>query len=91
MLLTYCTYLLLWTAKEVMELVGSTQSVFTDMVAELGLSAALGPETEYTLLAPVNTAFTGGWGPCLSVCLSVCLSTRLLTRLAICLSVCLSA
>ncbi|CAL8265532.1 unnamed protein product [Merluccius merluccius] len=46
------------SAKEVMELVGDTQSTFTDMVAELGLSAALGPETEYTLLAPVNAAFT---------------------------------
>ncbi|KAG7269982.1 hypothetical protein CRUP_021837 [Coryphaenoides rupestris] len=46
------------SAKEVMELVGSTQSTFTDMVAELGLSSALGPETEYTLLAPVNAAFT---------------------------------
>ncbi|CAL8280988.1 unnamed protein product [Arctogadus glacialis] len=46
------------SAKEVMELVGENQSTFSDMVAELGLSAALGPETEYTLLAPVNTVFT---------------------------------
>ncbi|XP_056451121.1 periostin-like isoform X2 [Gadus chalcogrammus] len=41
-----------------MELVGENQSTFSDMVAELGLSAALGPGTEYTLLAPVNTVFT---------------------------------
>ncbi|CAL8363322.1 unnamed protein product [Lota lota] len=46
------------SAKEVMELVGDNQSTFSDMVTELGLSAALGPETEYTLLAPVNTVFT---------------------------------
>ncbi|KAM6983988.1 periostin-like isoform 2-T2 [Tautogolabrus adspersus] len=46
------------SAKEVMELVGETQSTFSDMVSELGLAAALGPKTEYTLLAPVNTAFT---------------------------------
>uniref|UniRef100_A0A8C4ZH43 Periostin n=1 Tax=Gadus morhua TaxID=8049 RepID=A0A8C4ZH43_GADMO len=46
------------SAKEVMELVGENQSTFSDMVAELGLSAALGPGTEYTLLAPVNTVFT---------------------------------
>ncbi|XP_020505784.2 periostin isoform X2 [Labrus bergylta] len=46
------------SAKEVMELVGETQSTFSDMVSELGLAAALGPKREYTLLAPVNTAFT---------------------------------
>ncbi|KAM4620973.1 periostin-like isoform 2-T2 [Polymixia lowei] len=46
------------SAKEVMELVGESQSMFSDMVSELGLSAAMGPETEYTLLAPLNTAFT---------------------------------
>uniref|UniRef100_UPI0037E72799 periostin-like isoform X1 n=1 Tax=Semicossyphus pulcher TaxID=241346 RepID=UPI0037E72799 len=46
------------SAKEVMELVGETQSTFSEMVSELGLAAALGPKTEYTLLAPVNTAFT---------------------------------
>uniref|UniRef100_A0A3B4ULN4 Periostin n=1 Tax=Seriola dumerili TaxID=41447 RepID=A0A3B4ULN4_SERDU len=45
-------------AKEVMELMGDSQSTFNDMVSELGLAAALGPQTEYTLLAPVNTAFT---------------------------------
>lgn len=42
-----------------MELVGSSQSTFGDMVSELGLAAAMRPEVEYTLLAPVNTAFTG--------------------------------
>jgi len=46
------------SAKEVMELVGNGQSTFNDMVSELGLAAAMGPKTEYTLLAPVNTAFT---------------------------------
>ncbi|XP_047199361.1 periostin isoform X1 [Hippoglossus stenolepis] len=46
------------SAKEVMELMGDTQSVFTDMVSELGLAAAMRPQTEYTLLAPVNGAFT---------------------------------
>lgn len=46
------------SAKEVMELIGETQSTFSDMVSELGLASALGPKTEYTLLAPVNTAFT---------------------------------
>ncbi|XP_056140364.1 periostin-like isoform X2 [Lampris incognitus] len=45
-------------AKEVLELVGESQSTFSDMVSELGLSALLGPQTEYTLLAPLNTAFT---------------------------------
>uniref|UniRef100_A0A8C7K5D0 Periostin n=1 Tax=Oncorhynchus kisutch TaxID=8019 RepID=A0A8C7K5D0_ONCKI len=47
------------SAKEVMELVGESQSTFRDMVSELGLSAAMKPETEYTLLAPLNTAFSG--------------------------------
>lgn len=42
-----------------MELVGSSQSTFGDMVSELGLSAAMRPEAEYTLLAPLNVAFTG--------------------------------
>ncbi|XP_020778818.2 periostin [Boleophthalmus pectinirostris] len=46
------------SAKEVMELTGETQSTFTDMVSELGLAAALGPKAEYTLLAPLNSAFT---------------------------------
>ncbi|XP_036823216.1 periostin isoform X5 [Oncorhynchus mykiss] len=46
------------SAKEVMELVGESQSTFSDMVSELGLSAAMKPETEYTLLAPLNPAFS---------------------------------
>ncbi|XP_041807599.1 periostin isoform X1 [Chelmon rostratus] len=46
------------SAKEGMDLMGSSQSTFSDMVSELGLAAAMGPKTEYTLLAPVNAAFT---------------------------------
>ncbi|XP_034745767.1 periostin-like isoform X6 [Etheostoma cragini] len=46
------------SAKEGMELTGDSQSTFTDMVSELGLAAAMGPKTEYTLLAPLNAAFT---------------------------------
>uniref|UniRef100_A0A672GDU6 Periostin, osteoblast specific factor a n=1 Tax=Salarias fasciatus TaxID=181472 RepID=A0A672GDU6_SALFA len=46
------------SAKEVMELVGESQTTFSDMMSELGLAAALGPKTEYTLLAPVNNVFT---------------------------------
>lgn len=42
-----------------MELVGSSQSIFRDMVSELGLSAAMRPEAEYTLLAPLNVTFNG--------------------------------
>lgn len=38
---------------------GSSQSTFGDMVSELGLSAAMSPEAEYTLLAPLNAAFNG--------------------------------
>ncbi|XP_068440780.1 periostin, osteoblast specific factor b isoform X1 [Clinocottus analis] len=45
------------SAKQVMELVGSSQSTFGDMVSELGLSAAMRPGIEYTLLAPLNVAF----------------------------------
>ncbi|XP_062392406.1 periostin [Sardina pilchardus] len=43
-------------AKLVMELV--SESTFKDMVSELGLAAAMQPETEYTLLAPLNGAFS---------------------------------
>uniref|UniRef100_A0AAY4EX02 Periostin n=1 Tax=Denticeps clupeoides TaxID=299321 RepID=A0AAY4EX02_9TELE len=46
------------SAKQVMELVGSSQSTFSDMVAELGLAAAMRPKAEYTLLAPLNGVFT---------------------------------
>ncbi|XP_028277746.1 periostin isoform X2 [Parambassis ranga] len=46
------------SAKEVVELMGDSQSTFNDMVSELDLAAAMGPKTEYTLLAPLNAAFT---------------------------------
>ncbi|KAJ4930092.1 hypothetical protein JOQ06_019105 [Pogonophryne albipinna] len=46
------------SAKEGLELMGDSQSTFSDMVSELGLASALGSKTEYTLLAPVNAAFT---------------------------------
>ncbi|XP_040908040.1 periostin-like isoform X2 [Toxotes jaculatrix] len=46
------------SAKEVMELMGDSQTAFSDLVSELGLASALGPQTEYTLLAPHNDAFT---------------------------------
>lgn len=46
------------SAKDGMELMGDSQSTFNEMVSELGLAALMGPKTEYTLLAPVNTAFT---------------------------------
>lgn len=46
------------SAKEVLELIGESQSTFSDMVSELGLAAALGPKAEYTLLVPLNSAFT---------------------------------
>lgn len=52
-----CHFLL--QAKQVMELVGSSQSTFGDMISELGLSAAMKPKAEYTLLAPLNVAFNG--------------------------------
>uniref|UniRef100_A0A8B9H0P3 Periostin, osteoblast specific factor b n=1 Tax=Astyanax mexicanus TaxID=7994 RepID=A0A8B9H0P3_ASTMX len=45
-------------AKQVMELVGPSQSTFSDMVSELGLSASMRPKAEYTLLAPLNSAFS---------------------------------
>lgn len=45
-------------AKEGMELMGDSQSTFSDMVSELGLAAVMGPKTEYTILAPNNNAFT---------------------------------
>uniref|UniRef100_A0A8B9HCW5 Periostin, osteoblast specific factor a n=1 Tax=Astyanax mexicanus TaxID=7994 RepID=A0A8B9HCW5_ASTMX len=46
------------SAKQVTELVGGSQSTFGDMVSELGLSAAMGAGTQYTLLAPLNGVFT---------------------------------
>lgn len=42
-----------------MELVGDSQSTFRDMVAQLGLSTAMKPKADYTLLAPLNVAFNG--------------------------------
>lgn len=42
-----------------MELVGQSQGTFSDMLTELGLSAAMRPQAEYTLLAPLNAAFNG--------------------------------
>ncbi|KAL8202419.1 UNVERIFIED_CONTAM: hypothetical protein K2H54_013982 [Gekko kuhli] len=46
------------SAKQVTELAGPQQATFTDLVGQLGLAAALRPEEEYTLLAPVNGAFS---------------------------------
>ncbi|XP_062957714.1 periostin isoform X3 [Cynocephalus volans] len=46
------------SAKQVIELAGSQQTTFTDLVAQLGLASALRPDGEYTLLAPVNNAFS---------------------------------
>uniref|UniRef100_A0A8C9W2M9 Periostin n=1 Tax=Scleropages formosus TaxID=113540 RepID=A0A8C9W2M9_SCLFO len=46
------------SAKQVVELIGKSQSTFGDMISELGLAAAMRPELEYTLLAPFNGAFT---------------------------------
>ncbi|KAA0703976.1 Periostin [Triplophysa tibetana] len=46
------------SAKQVIELIGTSQSLFKDMVSELGLFAAMQPKTEYTVLAPLNGAFT---------------------------------
>ncbi|XP_036975755.1 periostin-like isoform X2 [Acanthopagrus latus] len=46
------------SAKDGLALMGQSQSTFSDMVSELGLASVLGPKTEYTLLAPVDDAFT---------------------------------
>ncbi|XP_077955893.1 periostin, osteoblast specific factor b isoform X3 [Gasterosteus aculeatus] len=46
------------SAKQVMELMGSSQSTFGDLVSELGFSAAMRGGAEYTLLAPLNVAFS---------------------------------
>ncbi|XP_068123197.1 periostin isoform X2 [Hyperolius riggenbachi] len=46
------------SAKQVLELVGSQQTTFTDYMAQMGLAASLRPEAQYTLLAPLNDAFT---------------------------------
>ncbi|KAM4796546.1 periostin isoform 3-T3 [Rhinophrynus dorsalis] len=46
------------SAKQVIELAGSQQTTFTDLMAQMGLAAALRPDAEYTLLAPLNNAFS---------------------------------
>ncbi|XP_063349037.1 periostin, osteoblast specific factor b isoform X1 [Pelmatolapia mariae] len=46
------------SAKQVMELLGSSQSTFSDMVSELGLSGGMRSDAEYTLLAPFNSVFS---------------------------------
>ncbi|XP_008307255.2 periostin, osteoblast specific factor b isoform X2 [Cynoglossus semilaevis] len=46
------------SAKQVLELVGSQQSTFGDMVSELGIASEMRSDAEYTLLAPLNAAFT---------------------------------
>lgn len=46
------------SAKEGLELIGESQKTFSRMVSEVGLAAAMRPKTEYTILAPINTAFS---------------------------------
>ncbi|XP_054858413.1 periostin isoform X6 [Eublepharis macularius] len=46
------------SAKQVIELAGPQQATFKDLVAQLGLASSLRPEEEYTLLAPLNGAFS---------------------------------
>ncbi|KAM9246268.1 periostin isoform 3-T3 [Leptosomus discolor] len=46
------------SAKQVFELGGAQQTTFTDLVAQLGLKSSLRPEGQYTLLAPLNGAFS---------------------------------
>ncbi|XP_067419132.1 periostin isoform X2 [Emydura macquarii macquarii] len=46
------------SAKQVIELAGDQQTTFTDLVAQLGLASTLRPEGQYTLLAPLNGAFS---------------------------------
>ncbi|XP_048358506.1 periostin isoform X3 [Sphaerodactylus townsendi] len=50
-----------WTldsAKQVIELAGPQQATFKDLVAQLGLASSLKADAQYTLLAPVNGAFS---------------------------------
>lgn len=49
----------LFEAKQVMELLGSSQSTFGDMISELGISTSMASDAEYTFLAPLNDVFTG--------------------------------
>lgn len=37
---------------------GGSQSIFSDFLSAMGLLTTLSLETEYTLLAPLNSAFT---------------------------------
>ncbi|XP_071990541.1 periostin isoform X2 [Engystomops pustulosus] len=46
------------SAKQVLELAGNQQTTFTDLMAQMGLAASMRPEAEYTLLAPLNDAFS---------------------------------
>ncbi|KAL0973113.1 hypothetical protein UPYG_G00199140 [Umbra pygmaea] len=46
------------SAKQVMELVSTSQSTFGDMVSEIGLSSTMQADEEYTLLALDNSIFT---------------------------------
>ncbi|XP_041116219.1 periostin-like isoform X2 [Polyodon spathula] len=46
------------SAKQVLELTGSSHTTFTDLIAKMGLAAAMRAEGEYTLLAPFNEAFS---------------------------------
>uniref|UniRef100_K7F9B3 Periostin n=1 Tax=Pelodiscus sinensis TaxID=13735 RepID=K7F9B3_PELSI len=46
------------SAKQVIELAGEQQTTFTDLMAQLGLASSLRPEGRYTLLIPLNGAFS---------------------------------
>ncbi|XP_017271819.1 periostin, osteoblast specific factor b isoform X2 [Kryptolebias marmoratus] len=46
------------SAKQVMELLGDSQSTYGDMVSELGLTSEINADGEYTLLGLQNAAFT---------------------------------
>ncbi|CAI9570804.1 unnamed protein product [Staurois parvus] len=46
------------SAKQVLELAGSQQTTFTDLMAQMGLAASLKADSEFTLLAPLNDAFS---------------------------------
>lgn len=53
----YVFFSYILSAKEGMELLGVSQTTFSGMMSDVGLAAAMRPKMEYTLLAPVNTAF----------------------------------
>ncbi|KAF4794759.1 Periostin [Turdus rufiventris] len=46
------------SAKQVIELGGAQQTTFIDLMAQLGLASSLRPEGQYTLLVPLNGAFS---------------------------------